>query len=210
MNPVDVKSPERTPDAPGPQPGRRFPRTIVGGLIGLLSGAVAIGVAQLAAGVVGGASSPIIAVGSSAIDATPEWLKSFAIRTFGSHDKLALLVGIDVLLAVAALVLGVLSVRRSLVGIVGLVGFGMVGALAAVSRPANGIGDAIPTVVGTAAGIGAFVLLRRSAGLDDVPATEASAERSRNNPPQAPAVDRRRVLWTRVVGASVAGVSGGG
>ena len=60
---------------------------IVGGLIGLLSGAAAIGVSELTAGFIGGASSPIIAVGSAAIDATPEWLKSFAIREFGSHDS---------------------------------------------------------------------------------------------------------------------------
>jgi len=39
-------------------------------------------------------ASPIVAIGQAFIDATPEWLKSFAIRTFGSHDKAALLVAI--------------------------------------------------------------------------------------------------------------------
>ena len=44
---------------------------MAGALIGLLSGAVAIGAAQLVAGFVGGTSSPVIAVGGVAIDATP-------------------------------------------------------------------------------------------------------------------------------------------
>ena len=36
------------------------------------------------------------------VDVTPEWLKSFAIRTFGTADKLVLLGGIAVVLAFAA------------------------------------------------------------------------------------------------------------
>ena len=74
--------------------------------MGLLSAGVAIAVAHLVAGFVGREASPVIAVGSTAIDLTPEWLKSFAIRTFGSNDKTVLLIGIGVVLAVVAAVLG--------------------------------------------------------------------------------------------------------
>jgi DMSO/TMAO reductase YedYZ molybdopterin-dependent catalytic subunit len=168
-------------------------------VIGLLSGAVALGVGQLVAGVVGGASSPIIAVGSSAIDAAPEWLKSFAIRTFGTNDKAALLTGMGVVLIVAAIVLGIVSVRRPRVGIVGLVVLGTVGAVAAVTRPANGPGAAIPAIVGTVAGIAAFLGLRRAAGLDPPLAARpvpAGAD--------APTVDRRRFLVAGGVVAAVA------
>jgi hypothetical protein len=52
--------------------------------------AVAIGVAQLVAGIVNPQASPILVVGQSAIDATPEWLKAFAIRAFGERDKTVL------------------------------------------------------------------------------------------------------------------------
>jgi DMSO/TMAO reductase YedYZ molybdopterin-dependent catalytic subunit len=188
------KAEPTTPSTPG-----RF----VGGTIGLLSAAVAIGIAQLTAGVIGGGSSPILAVGSTAIDATPEWLKSFAIRTFGSNDKLALLTGIDVLLITAAVVLGIVALRRPRVGVIGLVVFGAVGAVAALTRPANGPVDAIPSLVGAAAGIGAFRLLRRSAGL-----TSARGGAGDTAQDPVPGFDRRRFLWTGVAAVGVAGASG--
>ncbi len=184
-------------------PAGRF----AGGLIGLLSGAIAIGVSELAAGFIGGASSPIIAVGSTAIDATPEWLKSFAIREFGSHDKLALLIGIDVILAIAAIVLGVLSLRRPRVGTIGLVVFGAIGIAASVTRPANGIVDAIPSIVGTVAGIGTYLLLRRRAGLTSAVPAESAAD-ARDASPTPPGFDRRRFLGTGLAVAAIAGVSG--
>src|SRR5262245_23459814 len=147
-----------TPGAPAAVPARGRP--ILGATIGLLSGAVAIGIGQLAAGLVGGASSPMIAVGGVAIDATPEWLKSFAIRTFGSNDKAALLTGMGVVLAIAAVVLGIVSIRRPRAAIVGLVALGGIGATAAITRPANDLSAAIPAIVGTIAGIWTFVWLR--------------------------------------------------
>src|SRR5439155_1162299 len=73
---------------------REGPAGIIGGAIGLLSAAVAVAVGHLMAGLVGGTSSPVIAVGSTAIDASPGWLKSYAIRTFGTNDKAVLVAGI--------------------------------------------------------------------------------------------------------------------
>jgi hypothetical protein len=71
---------ETTATASGPRPGSRGPRAI-GALAGLLACGAALGVAELLAGVVGGQTSPLVAVGGAAIDATPEWLKELAIRT---------------------------------------------------------------------------------------------------------------------------------
>jgi hypothetical protein len=138
---------------------------VAGALLGLLSGAVALGVAQLTAGLIGGPSSPMIAVGNAAIDAAPAGLKEFAIRTFGSNDKRALLIGIGTILAIVAVVLGILSIRRPRVGIVGLIAFGAVGMVAALTRPGAGPEDALPSIVGTAAGLWSFRWLRRSTGL---------------------------------------------
>ena len=59
----------------------------VGGLIGLLAAAAALGVAELMAGFTGIAGEPVIAVGGAAIDLTPIPVKDFAIQHFGSHDK---------------------------------------------------------------------------------------------------------------------------
>ncbi len=180
---------------------------IAGGLIGLLSGAAAIGLSELAAGFIGGASSPIIAVGSTAIDATPEWLKSFAIREFGSHDKLALLVGIDAIMAIAAIVLGVLSIHRPRRGVIGLMVFGAIGVAASVTRPANGIVDAIPSIVGTGAGIGTYLFLRRRAGLTATEPSESERPPA-SGTPVVPGLDRRRFLRTGLAVATIAGVSG--
>jgi DMSO/TMAO reductase YedYZ molybdopterin-dependent catalytic subunit len=179
-------------------------RPLLGATIGVLSGAVALGIGQLAAGLLGGSSSPMIAVGETAIDATPEWLKSFAIRTFGSNDKAALLAGMSVVIAVAAVILGIVSVRRPRVGIVGLITLGAIGAIAAVARPMNGFAAAIPAIVGTTAGIATFVRLRRRAGLtDETPAAEEEARLS-----EPPSFDRRRFLWTGAAAAALAATSG--
>ena len=126
---------------------------VAGAFLGLLSAAVALGVAQLVAGLVGGTSSPVIAVGSAAIDLAPPWLKSFAIR----HVRLArqgarLLLGIAAILAIVAVVLGILSVRRPRVGVSGLVIFGAIGLVASLTRPTATPAYALPSLVGTVAG----------------------------------------------------------
>lgn len=181
----------------------------VGALVGLLSGAVALGVAQLAAGLFGGASSPMIAVGGAAIDATPPWLKDFAIREFGANDKRALLIGIGTILAIGAAVLGAASVRRPWIGAIGIISFGLIGALASISRPANGPADAIPSVIGTLAGLIGYVRLRAAAGLEPVRwATPETATSTGPSGPPPPGFDRRRFLRTGAAAAGLAAVSG--
>ncbi len=153
--------------------------------MGLLSAVVAIAVAHLVAGFVGREASPVIAVGSTAIDLTPEWLKSFAIRTFGSNDKTVLLIGIGVVLAVVAAVLGMASVRNRSVGMIGLAVFGLLGMVAAVSRPTGSAIDALPSLVGAVAGAGTLVFLH--ARLPQEHADDAQ-------PSPAIGVERRRFL----------------
>ena len=190
------------------EPGGRH--RLAGAVLGVLSGAAAIGASQIAAGMVGGASSPVIAVGSTAIDATPEWLKSFAIRTFGSKDKLALLVGIGVVLVIAAALLGIAAIRRPRVGAIGLLVFGAVGVLASITRPSAGLVDAIPAILGTAVGLVAFRYLRGATGLPDPtrssPPDDVETDRVKREP--VPQLDRRRFLVAGVVVAGAAAVSG--
>jgi hypothetical protein len=124
---------ETVPAAASPRPGSRAPRGL-GALAGLLACGAALGVAELAAGVVGAQTSPVVAVGGSAIDATPEWLKDFAIRTFGERDELVLLAGIAAVLAGFAVAVGLLATRRPRPGLAGVAVFGAVGAAAAHPR----------------------------------------------------------------------------
>lgn len=97
----------------------RGPR-IAGAVAGLISAGVALGIAELVAVAGNGRASPVVAVGGSVIDATPRWLKEWAIRSFGTNDK-AVLVGVilSVLVGLAALT-GMLAVRNTSVGLAGV------------------------------------------------------------------------------------------
>ena len=133
-----------------------------GAAAGILAGGLALGVAQLVAGLISSGSSPVVAVGQLSIDFTPPAVKNFAISTFGSHDKIVLVGGILVVLAVFAAGIGVLAVRRLSYGMTGLGVFILVGLIAALTRPGASGSDALPTLVG---GIAAALALRRLAAL---------------------------------------------
>ena len=105
--------------------------------------------------------SPIDAVGSEVIDRAPLWVKEQAIRTFGTDDKLALRIGIISILGVAALVLGLMSAKRPVIGLAGIGVFGLVGALAAAHRPTESAGAALPSIIGAAIGAAALYRLVR-------------------------------------------------
>lgn len=151
-----------TEQAPAPAPGapvRRAPRRAEAALAGLLAAAVALGVAELVAALIGPAASPVVAVGDVVITLAPEPVKAFAIDVFGEQDKLALVVGTVLLVGLAALGLGVLALRRPWIGTAGILAFGVLGAVAAVSRPAGSPLDGLPSLVGAGAGVLALRLL---------------------------------------------------
>ncbi len=135
-----------------------LPRRAIGALCGMIAAAAAMGVAQLVAGISIPQSSPVLAVGQAAIDATPLPLKDWSTSTFGTSDKTALLTGVLVILFIYAAVIGVLALRRLWVGIAGIGVFAAVGLAAALTRPNASAGYVFPTLVGAAAG--AFVLYR--------------------------------------------------
>ena len=182
-------------------------RRAAGATIGVLTACVALGTAELLAGLIGPGSSPIVAVGGAAVDASPEWLKSFAIRTFGEQDKLALLIGIGVVLTLVVSLLGAASGRRPRLGIAGSLVLGAIGAAAAATRPANDLSDAIPSLAGTFVGVVAYRRLREAAGLPG--GASAFADPEPVPPPTIRGYDRRRFLRTGVAAAGVAAVSGG-
>ncbi|MFI5066723.1 MAG: molybdopterin-dependent oxidoreductase [Streptosporangiales bacterium] len=135
-----------------------------GVLAGLLTAFLALGVAQLVAGISRPQGSPVAAVGSLAIDHTPPAVKNFAIATFGSHDKTALVTGILVVLAILAAGIGVAAMRRLSYGLLGLAGFAVIGLLAALTRPNAEAVDVLPTLIGVAAGAFTLAQLVRAAG----------------------------------------------
>jgi len=134
-------------------------------LVGIVAGALTLGVAELLAGLMTrtglatGTPSPVVAVGGVFVDHTPPWLKNFAVSTFGTNDKLALFIGMAVVLTAACAVMGVLGARRQTAGLVVFVVVGAIGALAVVSRPHSGSFDILPTMIGIAAGLWALSAL---------------------------------------------------
>ena len=150
-----------TPGRPRTRPG-----VVTGLFTGLITAAVALGVGQLVAGLTGSVGSPVVAVGGASIDLSPPPVKDFAISTFGSNDKTALVTGILVLLAVFAAVIGIAAVRRFRYGVVGLIAFTAVGLVAALSRPTAGPADVLPSLVGGAAGLFAMWRLVQAAHED--------------------------------------------
>jgi len=217
-----VTTTEHNPAAPaGAPPAPTGGRRLLAALAGLLAAGVALGVGQLIAGFVRPAASPVVAVGDAVITMTPEAVKSFAIRTFGDNDKTALVVGTLSLLALFSLLLGVLALRSRLLGVLGIALFGLVGAVAAVTRPAGGIVDALPSVAGGVAGVVALLaLLRPLTRSQPLPAASPSApdeqvlDRLREvlgaGDRKGAGLDRRRFFLTSGVALGAAALTGGG
>jgi DMSO/TMAO reductase YedYZ molybdopterin-dependent catalytic subunit len=138
--------------------GRRGPAYLLGAVCGIVAAAVAMGVAQLLAGLSVPQASPVVAVGQAAIDLTPRAVKTWSTSTFGTADKDVLLTGVVVVLAVLAAVTGILAMRRLAYGMCGLGVLTIVGMAAALSRPGSSAGWALPVLIGAA--VGAFALTR--------------------------------------------------
>ncbi|MGZ9935140.1 molybdopterin-dependent oxidoreductase [Streptomyces sp. NC-S4] len=153
-----------------------FLRTARGALAGLVAGFAALAVAEAAAGLVRPAAGPVTVVGGSVVDRTPAALKDFAIRTFGESDKIVLQLGILLLVALFAVVLGVVSLRYRRTGAAGVLAFGAVGVAAALSRPdSEGAGDTLPSLLGALAGAAVlYVLAGKAAPVGSAPGDEGT------------------------------------
>ncbi|MFD7541709.1 molybdopterin-dependent oxidoreductase [Streptomyces sp. NPDC059819] len=192
-------------------------------LSGLLAGYAALAVAELVSAAVRPQASPVVAVGGAAIDRTPPAVKDWAIRHFGTSDKLILQLGILAVLAVFAMLLGVVALRYRRTGAAGVLLFGVVGALAATSRPdSTGVGDALPSVVGAvvAAGLLYWLIGRlrthrsgQSPAGGEPSAASAGASAGVGQAPAAPAEGVAADGWDRrgfVVAATVAAAASTG
>ena len=153
-----------------------------GALAGLLSGAVGVCVGILISGFTGPVGSPVVAVAELAIDLSPAPVKDFAIREFGSNDKLVLQIGVVVVLAIFAAIVGRLAQRDLRYGLVGIGIFCLVGLIAAATRPTSGPADVLPTLVGSAAAAAAIVFLVRAAGAVPTAGSRQRASLTVNEP----------------------------
>jgi DMSO/TMAO reductase YedYZ molybdopterin-dependent catalytic subunit len=168
-------------------------------LVGVLAVVAAVSIGHLAAGLVAPGSSPVLAVGDTAIDLTPEPVKEFAIRFFGTGDKNALLAGMAVVMLLLAVFAGLVSRRGPIPGLI-IVGLcGLVGLAAVGTRPGWQPIWLIAPLCSVAAGVGVFAGLHRLAGNVRTPTADSAT------------VSRRTFLRSSaavVVAAGGAGIAG--
>ncbi|MBB2976026.1 DMSO/TMAO reductase YedYZ molybdopterin-dependent catalytic subunit [Microbacterium endophyticum] len=124
-------------------------------LSGVVAAAVFLAAAELVALAFSASASPLLAVGGFVIDVVPRPLKELAISTFGSFDKVALLLGLGLAVAVAAALAGILQYKRPPLGHV-LLGIAAVLAGAAVLTRA---GSQPLALLAPAAGLAAAIVV---------------------------------------------------
>lgn len=125
---------------------QRRERDLWAAVAGLVAVGTAVVLGELAASLVSPTVSPVTAVGGAVIDAVPPGVKEWVISVFGTADKVALLVGMALVIAALAALAGVLEVRRRFAGVILIAVFGAVGLVAVLSR-ADLTANAIPVPV---------------------------------------------------------------
>ncbi|MFI1237817.1 molybdopterin-dependent oxidoreductase [Nocardia salmonicida] len=173
-------------------------------MAGIVAAALVLGVAELVAVFTGAGSAPAYALGATVVDHTPDGVRKWAISTFGTNDKAVLFVCMGIVALVVAGVAGVAERTAKPIGSVAFAVFGVVAAVIGAGR-VGGFAGALPSLIGTAAGILALRGLTRR--IDDAseslrPATEPAA-------PQQDAESASTVGDTSVTGAGRRRVLGG-
>ena len=157
------------PTAHGTRIGRSWMRTLVYATIGLISVFFGIALGNLVASWGNPAFGPIVVVASSAIDVPPAVVKEWAVQTFGTSTKSVVVLVVILAVIVISALAGMLARRRLAAGIAVLGGLSVLGIVAALWRPDDGISAAIPVVVTGAASmlaLAALVHLARSPASD--------------------------------------------
>lgn len=120
---------------------------LAGAGTGLLAATAGLGAGHLTASVLVSASSPVLAVGATVIDATPTPVKEWAVRTLGTADKPVLLASVVVVTLLLACAGGILARRNFAIGAILLVALVCAAGAAAVTRPASTPADVLPSIV---------------------------------------------------------------
>ncbi|MFB9386654.1 molybdopterin-binding protein, partial [Pseudonocardia petroleophila] len=125
--------------------------------VGFLAVAMALAAGHLVAGLLlSPSASPFLAVGNAAIDRTPTPVKNFAVQQFGTNDKLALLIGMAVVIALVAVAAGLLSRRSPVPGLVIVGLLGGLGLLAVAEQAGTSGPTLLAPLASLLAGVGAF------------------------------------------------------
>lgn len=144
--------------------------------VGVLAATFAVAVAHLVASLLNPQSSPVLAVGSAVIDATPTPMKTWAIRQFGTNDKIILIGSVLLGTLVLAAVAGIIARRRIRTGLAITFFLVAIAGAAALVRPTAEFVDIFPALVAAVLGpLTLFWLVRALRALEG-PAAASDAE----------------------------------
>ena len=135
-----------------------MPGRATAALAGVASGAAALGAAELLAGVLPQAASPVIAIGDLVIALQPPGAKQFVVDLFGEADKLLLNLVIVAVALAAAAGIGILARRRPGLARIAFAGFGLLALGAALRDP---LASPLTSLLVAAAAVGVAVLALR-------------------------------------------------
>ncbi len=167
---------------------------------GAASAALALGVAELAAAVVPGARSLVVAVAVAVIDGAPAGIVHLAIDLLGQNDKPVLAAGIVTVALAAGAGLGAVGSTRPRLAAAGFAAFALLGALAAGRDPAvSALAAVAVAVTGAVAGI---ACLRRLLRIRPRPADGGPV------PPVGPGPAREPAATPAVEAAAVGAATG--
>lgn len=121
-------------------------------LVGVLAATFAVAVAHFVASLLNPQSSPILAVGAAVIDATPTSMKTWAVRQFGTNDKIILIGSVLAGTLVLAAVAGIIARRHLRAGLVITFLLVAIAGTAALVRPTAELLDVIPALVAAVLG----------------------------------------------------------
>ncbi len=127
--------------------------SVAAGVWGLAAALLGVLTGQLTSLLVGPAASPLDAVGSTVIDATPTPVKEWAVATFGTGDKAFLLVVISLAVAALGFAAGILERRRAWAGASLLALLGVTSGVIAALRPSVGLVGVVPGLVAAAVAV---------------------------------------------------------
>ena len=165
-------------------------------LAGVIGAAAAFAVGELVAGLVFAVPSSIVAVADLVVEVSPEALTKWAIRTFGTADKLVLVLSILTTAALAAVAIGRRAAVSTRVGVGVIWGFAALAWIALLRSPGVSLTWATITAVGSGlVGVLTFTrlasLARRAAGEN---APMGSGEGAPQSEAARPGVGRRAFL----------------
>ena len=175
----------------------RQPSRPAAALAGLVAGGLGLGFAELVAGLLPGAASPVLAIGSLLIALQPPNAKQLVVDLFGTADKLVLNLGVLAGALVVSALLGLLA-RRSLRAAQS--GFAALGLFAAIAAARDPLFDLLLSVIVGAISVGISLFA--------LPLLLAPAVPRAHPEPRMLDFDRRRFLGTSVALAGAAIGSG--